>query len=204
MLRPKLLAATRNQGKIREFRSLLDDLSFDLCGLAELGITDEVDETGATFIANAELKASAYARLSGLTTLADDSGLVVDALGGAPGVFSARYAGENATDAERIAKLLSALADIDSSRRSARFVCAISVADRTGSVVHAVEGRCEGRIAFEPRGLRGFGYDPIFVPAGFDASFGELTDDIKSQLSHRAVATLAVKRFLRDYFGSPT
>ncbi|MBK8149999.1 MAG: RdgB/HAM1 family non-canonical purine NTP pyrophosphatase [Acidobacteria bacterium] len=202
MTRRKLVAATRNRGKIRELRDLLGDLPFELCGLDDFPPVDDVEETGDTFVANAELKAAAYARHFGELTLSDDSGLAVDALGGAPGVLSARYAGESASDAERISKLLSELAN--ASHRGARFVCAIAVADPEGGILHRVEGFCEGSIAFEPRGDRGFGYDPVFIPEGFDRTFGELDDAVKSRVSHRVVATAQIIRFLKEFYQTRT
>lgn len=196
----ELLIATRNTGKFREFHNLFGDIPVRLFGLSDLGITREVEETGSTFTANADLKATAYAREGRILTLADDSGLAIDALGGAPGVFSARWAGENASDAARVEKVLADLSDIAAITRSARFVCAMSIADADGQVLFRAEGICEGRIAFEPRGSGGFGYDPIFVPDGFELSFGELSQSIKDQISHRARATSSIIRFLRGFF----
>ncbi len=203
MMDPKtIVAATRNPGKIREMRLLLAGLPVRLVGLDEFPRAGEIAETGATFIENAELKAMGYARVTGAFAVSDDSGLVVDALGGAPGVHSARFAGDGATDNERIGKLLREIGD--AADRSARFVCAISVADETGRILRTVEGRCEGRIAFTPTGTNGFGYDPIFVPEGFSESFGELPDAVKSQISHRADATRQILRFFADFWGNRT
>jgi XTP/dITP diphosphohydrolase len=192
-----LLAATRNPGKIREFRGLLAGLPFLVRGLADLGIGTEIEESGATFRENAEIKARGYAVLAGEIAVSDDSGLVVDALGGAPGVYSARFAGPDASDADRISKLLAAIEASGSSDRSARFVCAISAAAPDGTILATCEGVCEGTIAREARGGRGFGYDPVFVPAGFDRSFGELSDEVKSQISHRARASAKLLAFFR-------
>lgn len=162
----------------------------------------EVEETGATFTENASLKAQAYAAQAGLWTLADDSGLEVDALGGAPGIYSARYAGAGATDAERIARLLEELRHVEQDARRARFVCAVATADPTGNVIHVSLGTCEGSISREPHGAGGFGYDPIFIPDGYDESFGQLSSEIKARISHRARALQATCSFLLSHFQS--
>ncbi|HEY0006460.1 MAG TPA: XTP/dITP diphosphatase [Pyrinomonadaceae bacterium] len=190
-----LLIATRNTGKLREIEALLSDTDLRLYSLRDFSALPEVEETGATFADNAGLKASAYAR-QGLWTLADDSGLEVDALGGAPGVRSARYAGEGASDAERNALLLRELARTNDAERRARFVCAIAIANPTGEVLHISLGVCEGHIAQEPRGQNGFGYDPLFIPDGYTKTFSELPDEIKQQLSHRARALSKARVFL--------
>lgn len=194
----ELLIATRNDGKLREFAALLSDMPLRLRGLAEFPQTSDVEETGATFEENAALKAHAYAAQTGLWTLADDSGLEVDALGGAPGIFSARYAGEHASDAERTARLLSELAQTNDARRRARFVCAIAVVHPATRTLDIFKGVCEGHIAPEPRGDNGFGYDPVFIPEGYDATFGELTRETKDLLSHRARALRAARVFLEE------
>lgn len=198
----KIVAATRNPGKIREMRLLLAELPVRLLGLGDYTNTGEIEETGSTFVENAEIKAAGYALLTGEMAVSDDSGLVVDALGGAPGVHSARYGGTGASDADRIRKLLDEIGP--GSDRGARFVCAIAVADRDGRILRSVEGKCEGRIAFEPSGNNGFGYDPIFIPTGFSQSFGELPDAVKSQISHRADATRQIMRFFGDFWGNRT
>ena len=192
-----LLVATRNRGKIKELRHLLADLPFELLGLAEFPTVAEVPETGDSFSANASLKAAGYARQTGLVALADDSGLEVDALGGAPGIFSARYAGAGAADAERTAKLLSELTTIPAKKRSARFVSAVAIADCEGQILNVSVGTCDGRIDFAPRGSGGFGYDPVFVPTGYDQTFAELAPAIKNQISHRARALAGASEFLR-------
>lgn len=198
----ELLIATRNRGKLIEVRELLSDLSLDLRSLLDFPPTTEVEETGATFADNASIKASAYALHTGSWTLSDDSGLEVDALGGAPGVYSARYAGEKATDAERIELLLSELARTGDAVRSARFVCAVSLADPTGRIINISTGTCEGRIAHHPKGYQGFGYDPVFIPEGFALTFGELSSEIKQTISHRARALYGTRSFLRKLFGA--
>jgi XTP/dITP diphosphohydrolase len=202
MLPKELLIATRNAGKVREVRELLSDLAIALRGLQDFPLTTEVEETGATFAENASIKALAYAAQTGLWAIADDSGLEVDALGGAPGVYSARYAGAHASDAERIELLLYELERTGDAYRRARFVCAIAVADPQGNIKQVSEGRCEGRIAHAPRGTRGFGYDPVFVPEGHEQSFGELPSEIKAKISHRARALAEARSFLLKLSGA--
>jgi XTP/dITP diphosphohydrolase len=195
----ELLVATRNPGKITELRELLADLPFQLRGLDEFPQIADVEETGTTFAENAFLKAKTYAKKTGLYALADDSGLEVEALGGAPGVFSARYAGENATDAEKINKLLNELKETDNKERVARFVCVMALAGKTGEIIHFEEGFCAGRIAASPYGTNGFGYDPVFIPEDFQQTFGELPENIKQKISHRARAVEKIIRFLGDF-----
>ncbi len=178
----QLVFATSNKGKLVELRGLLGaDVTIE--SLADYPSIGEIAETAETFEGNAELKARAVARATGKWALADDSGLAVDALGGQPGVHSARYA---PTDAERIQKLLAALRDVADDRRSARFICSLCLASPTGEVVFT-RGTCEGRIGHVPRGAHGFGYDPIFeLPDG--RTLAELTHEQKSGLSHRGQA----------------
>jgi XTP/dITP diphosphohydrolase len=194
----QLLVATGNAGKIKEMEEFLAGLPLILRGLKEFSNVFEVEETGATFTENAILKAKGYAVQTGFRTLADDSGLEVEALGGAPGVFSARYAGENAGDEEKIAKLLDKLGETKD--RRARFVCAMAVSDETGEIKFVSEGICDGRIALNPRGIKGFGYDPIFIPDGFDETFGELSGEIKQKISHRARAMKKIIQYLRRFY----
>jgi XTP/dITP diphosphohydrolase len=194
---PSLLIATGNEGKVQEFRHLLTELPFVLLGLGDFPAIQSVAETGSTFIENASLKASGYARQSQALTLADDSGLEVDALGGAPGVMSARFAGDTASDGARIERLLTELSRVEGAERSARFVCAIVIADRTGAILSISTGICEGHIAVGPRGKGGFGYDPVFIPAAHRLTFGELKPDIKNQISHRARALKAARHYLQ-------
>lgn len=192
----RLLIATKNRGKVREYHELLAGLPLEITFPAEEGRWLEVEESGETFEENACLKARAFARHSGLLTLADDSGLEVDALGGAPGVYSARYAGPGASDADRYRKLLADLAEIPEDQRSARFRCVIAVAWPDGRVEMAA-GACEGQIGFEPRGDYGFGYDPVFIVAGQDGkTMAELAPDVKNRISHRARAVDAVRPIL--------
>jgi XTP/dITP diphosphohydrolase len=185
-----LCVATNNPGKQREFRQLLAGWGGDVVFPGDLGIDLEVEENGASFEENAVLKARTYAAASGLPTLADDSGLEVDALAGAPGVFSARYAGAGASDADRRQKLLAALADMPLEKRSARFRCVVAVASPDGGIAVAA-GACEGRIALEPRGTHGFGYDPIFYLPEYGCTMAELRPELKNQISHRARAIQA-------------
>lgn len=190
----ELIVATHNPDKIREFERILRPLSVSV-RTAELG---EVEETGATFEENALLKARAACRETGLPAVADDSGLAVDALDGAPGVYSARYAGPGATNAQRIEKLLRALRDVPMEKRGAKFVCAICCAFPNGDVVTA-RGECEGSVAFAPLGEGGFGYDPVFLVGG--KSFGELSAEEKDRISHRGRALRAFAEKLKEYEG---
>jgi XTP/dITP diphosphohydrolase len=199
----ELLIATRNPGKVREVQSLLGSLTLRLRSLSEFPATREVEETGATFAANAAIKARAYAAQTGCWTLADDSGLEVEALNGAPGVFSARYGGPESTDARRIELLLDALSRTGDKARRARFVSVIAIADPSSNLMELFTGTCEGRIAREARGSGGFGYDPIFIPDGYEHSFGELPLSVKQQISHRAHALQAALPFLLKHFGTP-
>ncbi|NLD42424.1 MAG: XTP/dITP diphosphatase [Chloroflexi bacterium] len=188
----RVLLATRNQGKRREYQNLLAGLNLALVTLDEAGIDLEVEETGATFAENALLKARGYAHASGLPTLADDSGLEVDALGGAPGVHSARYAGADATDQDRCLLLLQSLHNIPEGQRGARFRCVIAVAWPDGAI-DVADGTCEGSIAHAPRGSHGFGYDPVFLPAGRTVTMAELSPEEKDRISHRARAAAALR-----------
>lgn len=196
----ELLIATRNAGKVCEVEMLLERLPLRLRSLSEFPEIVEVEETGATFAENAALKARGYAAQTRLWTLADDSGLEVEALGGAPGVFSARYAGGAcASDGERIVHLLTELSRTGDTERRARFVCVIAITDPDARLVNTSTGTCEGSIALAPRGMNGFGYDPIFIPDGYQQSFGELSPEIKQHISHRARALEAARSFLLDY-----
>ena len=198
----ELLIATRNQGKLTEIHELINHLPLALKSLLDFPNTTEVEETGATFEENAAIKATDYALQTGLWTLSDDSGLEVEALGGAPGIYSARYAGPAASDMERVELLLKELARTGDPFRRARFVCAVSIADPTGRIVNLSEGVCDGLIAFHPRGEGGFGYDPVFIPDGYEQTFGELSSEIKGLISHRARALAAMRDFLLKLFGA--
>ena len=193
--KPTLLVATHNAGKLAELRNLLRDAPYALASLADVGIDADVEETGATLEENAALKAATYARLSGLPTLADDSGLEVDALGGAPGVYSARYAGAGASDADRIAKLLANLAP-HKPPWTARFRCVIAIARHGGSAPELHTGVCEGVIIANPRGENGFGYDPAFLLPECGKTMAELSDAEKNRVSHRGRAARKAARAL--------
>ena len=201
--RSELLIATNNAGKIRELTGLLEDLPLSLRQLSEFPNIEEVEETGRTFVENALLKARLYSRQTNLWTLADDSGLEVDALDGAPGVLSARYAGPDATSEDRNRRLLAELSLTDDARRTARFICAIALCDPATGTTQVFNGTCEGHIAQHPRGRRGFGYDPLFVPVGHTQSFGELSEVVKQRISHRAHALAAVRVYLNKHFSRP-
>jgi XTP/dITP diphosphohydrolase len=183
----KLLVATNNPGKIREYRELLSGLLADLVFPAELDLDVRVVESGDSFEENAVLKARAYMQASGLLTLADDSGLEVDALEGAPGVRSARYAGQGASDTDRYRLLLHNLEGVPWEARTARFRCVVAIATPDGQL-HTAEGRCEGIIAFAPSGEHGFGYDPVFYMPSYGRTMAELDPAIKNRVSHRARA----------------
>jgi XTP/dITP diphosphohydrolase len=188
-MRSKLLVATRNNGKMREFKRLLAHLDVELIGLDEAGVSEEVEETGGTFEANARLKAEAYARLSGMLTLADDSGLEVDALEGRPGVMSARYGGPGLTDEQRVGKLLDEMKSVKGWDRKARFKAVVALAGEgvPGGVVAEV-GVVEGAIAHQLIGANGFGYDPVFWLAWRAKTTAELTGEEKDAISHRGAA----------------
>lgn len=181
-----VLVATQNKGKQREYAHLLKPLGFTVLCAADLpGSPPVVEEDGETFKENAIKKATAYYARYQLPTLADDSGLVVDALGGRPGVHSARYAGEGATDEENVSKLLAELKGVPAQRRTARFICAIAFFADDESAPLVVEGRCEGEIAFQPAGEHGFGYDPIFYLPHYGRTMAQLAPEVKNQISHR-------------------
>jgi XTP/dITP diphosphohydrolase len=181
-----LVVASHNPGKVREINDLLAPLAVATKGAGELGL-NEPEETGATFAANAELKARAAADASGLAALADDSGLAVTALDGAPGIYSARWAGPSRDFSHAMARVEKELNERAAADRSAKFVCALALAEPQG-VCNVFEGEVRGHIVFPPRGTRGFGYDPIFVAEGMDQTFGEIEPDIKHAMSHRARA----------------
>src|SRR6185369_3620966 len=191
-----LLLGTRNPGKVIEITSILGDSGWSFSSLQEFSGVGEAEENFVTFAENAIAKACFYASATGLCALADDSGLEVDALDGAPGVFSARYAGKGASDADRRALLLSELAKTRDPNRRARFVAVVAIATPSGEILNVSEGTCKGIIALASRGTGGFGYDPLFIPDGHDQTFAELPDTIKNQISHRARALMLTKQFL--------
>ncbi|HPU57925.1 MAG TPA: XTP/dITP diphosphatase [Candidatus Avimonas sp.] len=197
----KFVIATHNQKKLKELSRILKPLGIEAVTAADLGIKlEEVEETGSTFEENAELKAAAACRQTGLPSVADDSGLQVDALNGAPGVFSARYAGEGATDADRNNKLLLEMSGIPDEKRSARFVSAICCVFPSGDKVYA-RGECEGKIGYEPKGENGFGYDPLFVVSD-GRTYAQLSDEEKDAISHRGNALRIFSQNLKEYLAN--
>jgi XTP/dITP diphosphohydrolase len=189
----ELLIATRNPGKLVEFQAIFAGMPYQLRSLDDVGITAEIEETGETFEANARLKADGYAALSGLPTLADDSGLEVAALNGAPGVYSARYGGVKG--AAQLTYLLEQLRDVPWHARVARFVCVIALA-RPGQATVCVEGTLPGVIELEPKGTGGFGYDPLFYLLDYNATLAEVPAAVKNAISHRAAAARAIRAVL--------
>jgi len=194
---PKLLLASSNLGKIREYRLLLGDLGYQIVTLSEQGISKVTTESGNTYEQNAEMKATTYAKLSQLITLADDSGLEVDALHGKPGIHSARFAGKNATDADRVTKLLTMMGGIPWDRRTAHFKCVIAIATPEGKL-RLCQGERHGIIAFEAKGKNGFGYDPIFYLPELAKTMAELPLELKNQLSHRGQAAQKARNILNQ------
>jgi XTP/dITP diphosphohydrolase len=194
---PKLLLATSNPGKIREYRFLLDGLDYQVATLAEEGITEAVTESGNSYEQNARLKAITYAKLSQSTALADDSGLEVDALNGRPGVRSARFAGESATDAERVSFLLAKLDGVPWEQRAACFKCVIAIATPDGQC-ETCYGECRGMVALEAKGENGFGYDPVFFFPEIGRTMAELPFETKNQVSHRGRASQKARQLLQQ------
>lgn len=190
----QLIIASGNAHKVSEFSSLLEGLGFEVCSAKVCGGMPDVVEDGDSFAANALIKARALRAIApkDAWVLSDDSGLSVDMLGGAPGIFSARYAGPEATDQKNLEKLLYVLCGVPTASRSARFRCVLALIDPEGNET-CHEGACAGHIAMEPSGAAGFGYDPIFIPEGYNQSFAELGDAVKSKLSHRAKAVDVLK-----------
>jgi non-canonical purine NTP pyrophosphatase (RdgB/HAM1 family) len=194
----EILIASQNKGKIREFQELLTSLGYEVIGLVDIGLGEmEVEETGTTFEENALLKARAYGEASGKLAVADDSGLVVDALEGRPGVYSARY-GNVPSEAGRRAYLLNEMKDIPEAERSAHFISVIAVYDPKDGQSYTIEGRVDGQILFEERDSgQGFGYDSLFLPDGFSQSFGEMSAEEKHKISHRGRAVAKLPELLR-------
>ena len=191
-----LLLGTRNPGKVIEINSILADSGWSFSSLQEFPSVGEAEETFVTFAENAIAKAQFYAAATGLWALADDSGLEVEALDSAPGVFSARYAGVNASDADRRALLLSELTKTGSTDRRARFVAVVAISTSNAEVLNISEGICNGSITFSEHGTGGFGYDPLFIPDGHTQTFAELPDKVKNLISHRARALMGTREFL--------
>ena len=196
----KILVATNNSGKLAEFQRLLNIPGLELVIPNNTGLGKfDVEETGQTFVENASLKAIAFAKESGLPALADDSGLEVDALGGKPGIFSKRYAGENATDSDRIAYLIQELEGISLQNRAARFVAVLVLANPDGHILASCTGYCDGKIGLEARGTRGFGYDPIFYPDEMPGrTMSELSNMEKDEVSHRGKAVRKMALLLKE------
>ncbi|NGZ07029.1 MAG: XTP/dITP diphosphatase [Magnetococcales bacterium] len=195
----KLVLATRNRKKLEEIQRMLALPDGHVLSLDDFAGCPEVIEDGATFLENAEKKARSVARYTGLPALADDSGLVVDGLNGAPGVYSARYAGEQASDAQNVTKLLTELAARPHAARTARFVCVLSLAQPNGHS-HHFTGTVEGRIAEQPQGYNGFGYDPVFIPNGHEISFAVMEPAAKDAMSHRGAALAALAKEIKEIF----
>lgn len=194
----KIVFATGNQGKLREVKKILADLNVDIVSMKEEGIQIDVDENGTTFAENAQIKATAIGAHTDAIVLADDSGLVIDALNGEPGIYSARYLGEDTSYRIKNQNLIDRLEGVPDEKRTARFVCAIAAALPDGTVLHT-EGTIEGIIGYEERGENGFGYDPIFYVPKLGKTTAELTDEEKNAISHRGSALEKMKVLLREY-----
>lgn len=198
----RLLVATHNQGKVVEFAEMLTDLDIEWLSLDDVGVVEDVEETGSTFRENSILKARVYAAKTGLLTLADDSGLEVDALDGAPGVYTARYGGAGLTAVQRYQKLLEAMKEVPAPQRTARFRCVIVLAAPDGTILGESEGVCEGQIALAPAGKGGFGYDPVFYLPRLRQTMAQLSPAEKHQISHRGRAVQAIMPHLRTLLQS--
>jgi XTP/dITP diphosphohydrolase len=198
MKKPKLLIATHNKGKLERFKNYFTDLEYEILSLEDLAITYDVEETGTTYEENVTKKAQTYAKMAGLLTLADDGGLEVDALGGQPGVYSSRYAGENKTDAQKVAFLLDKLINIPLEKRQAKFVVFLALAHPDGKI-ELFKGQLEGHITQQPRGVprKQLPYRQIFVPEGYNYTLDELDDYGISYISHRQKAVEDVKKYLK-------
>lgn len=193
----KIFLATGNKGKVKEMKDLLDELDLEIITTFDFAETPEVVEDGITLEENAIKKAKEFADYIEVLTIADDTGLLVDALDGKPGVYSARYAGEDATYGDNNRKLLSELSGVPSEKRTARFKTVMALVKPTGEV-KTVEGICEGQIGFEAAGKYGFGYDPLFIPQGYSSTFAEMESELKNQISHRAKALSKLKEVLQS------
>ncbi|MHB1315306.1 MAG: XTP/dITP diphosphatase [Christensenellales bacterium] len=194
----QLIIASSNKGKINEIKEILGGYFGEILSMNEAGLSMAIEETGATFMENAILKAKAVYEATGKCALADDSGLAVDALCGAPGVYSARYSGENATDEKNNQKLLKALSDVPAGERTASFQCCLALVRTDPCQLITAEGECRGEIGFEPKGENGFGYDPLFYVPAFGKTFGELDGKTKNMISHRSKALAQLKELLDE------
>ncbi|MFW5971936.1 MAG: XTP/dITP diphosphatase [Bacillota bacterium] len=203
-MKRNLLVASGNKGKIREIRKFLEDLddkiAFNIIGMDKYPELDEVIEDGDTFEANALKKARTRAEETGLLSLADDSGLVVDCLAGEPGVYSARYAGEDASDEDNNRKLRENLKDVPREERTARFKCVMALVDPESGDEIVVDGSCEGIMELEPRGENGFGYDPLFFVPEYEKTMAQLPLEVKNKISHRANALKKMKEALNERY----
>ena len=188
----KIIIASNNKGKIREIRAIIGEQDIELLDLKDIGFTDEITEDGYSIKENAVKKGLSVMKAVGELTIADDSGLEVDAIDGQPGVLSARFSGEGATDESNNRKLLELLSNIPMEKRGAQFRCVMALIYPNGKILTA-EGICRGRIAYKPIGDKGFGYDPIFIPNGYDKTFSQLGSHVKNQISHRAIALYKMK-----------
>jgi len=199
----KIVLATANTHKVTEFQRILGELlpGLELIASSDFSKVPVIEETGATFAENALLKAKVINEFTKLPAIADDSGLVVAALNGAPGIFSARYAGINATDQENVAKLISDIDNIDDSLLEASFECAIALVDREQKLELVVQGQMPGRVIKQVRGANGFGYDPMFIPQGFSKTAAELSDQDKDKISHRGIALRKMSGILKQLQG---
>ncbi len=197
----QIVLATKNKGKIKEFSRLLADVEVEIMGMDSFPHIVPVEETGATFAENAILKAKQVAEETGLIAIADDSGLAVDCLDGAPGVYSARYAGEHGDDGANNHKLLEIMKNIPAERRQGRFHCAIAISLPGGQKTTVVEDVCQGSIAYKEEGDNGFGYDPLFIPDGFKKTMGQMEEDEKNKISHRAKAVAKAVAILKKLIG---
>jgi non-canonical purine NTP pyrophosphatase (RdgB/HAM1 family) len=196
----KIVVATHNINKQKEINALLKNLSVNVLGMEHFPNIESIEETGSTLLANSLIKSRTVSQITGLATIADDTGLEVDVLNGAPGVYSARYAGSNSTYEANVEKLLFELKDVPEALRTARFRTVISYVDLKKEFVN--EGVIEGMITFKPSGNKGFGYDPIFKPLGFEKTFSEISQDKKNKISHRALALKKIKKTLKEYLNN--
>jgi XTP/dITP diphosphohydrolase len=196
----KLVIATQNTNKQKEMILLLANMDIEVLGMEHFPNINSVEETGSTLLANSLIKSRTVSQITGLAAIADDTGLEVDALDGAPGVYSARYAGSNSTYEANVEKLLFELKDVPEALRTARFRTVISYVDLKKEFVE--EGVIDGKISFKPFGNKGFGYDPVFRPIGFEKTFSEISQDKKNIISHRALALKKIKKTLKEYLNN--
>ncbi|MCL1630555.1 XTP/dITP diphosphatase [Sporolactobacillus sp. CPB3-1] len=197
----KVLIASNNEGKIKEFKALFARFGATVCSLKDLDLDVDVPETGTTFRENAALKAETLSHMTGMLTLADDSGLCVDALNGAPGIYSARYAGPDKNSEHNIDLLLSRLKNIPETERTAHFICVLAISQPNGPT-HFAEGRCEGMITMERRGTDGFGYDPVFLLPDRNRTFAQMGHAEKNKISHRALALEQLRKNWTSWVGA--